>query len=125
MASPAGDIRIVRFTCPDVETARRIGRLVVDRRLAACANIIGGVMSVYRWMGEIAEDEEVLVELKSREEFVESLFTAIVSLHPYQQPAIEVIALDGAGRGVAAWIKAETGGEATVALPPEFKGGGG
>ena len=72
-------------------------------------------------MGEINEDNEVIVTMKTREDFVESLFTAIVANHPYQQPAIEVMALAGAGRGVAAWIRAETGGEGSTALPTGFK----
>lgn len=122
MSTKANDLRIVRFTCPDPETARRIALTVVERRLAACANLLPGVTAIYRWGGEICEDGEVLVELKTREEFVESLFTSIVALHPYQMPAIEVLAVEAAGRGVAAWVAAETGGEATVALPQGFKG---
>ena len=93
----------------------------VERRLAACANVVPGVRSIYRWMGEINEDSEVLLTLKTREDFVESLYTAIVANHPYQQPAIEVLALAGAGRGVAAWIRAETGGEDSTSLPKGFK----
>lgn len=122
MSSKVQDIRIVNVTCPDVETARKIGRLAVDRRLVACVNIFPGVQSIYRWMGEVCEDDEVFVSMKTREEFVELLFTAIVANHPYPQPAIEVLAVDSVGRGVAAWIKAETGGEATVSLPKGFKG---
>ena len=121
MSSKVQDIRIVNVTCPDVETARKIGRLAVDRRLVACVNIFPGVQSIYRWMGEVCEDDEVFVSMKTREEFVESLFTAIVANHPFQQPAIEVVALAGAGRGVAAWIRAETGGESSTALPKGFK----
>lgn len=121
MSKSVDDLRIVSVTCPDEATALTIARLVVDRRLAACANIVPGVRSVYRWMGEINEDSEVLVTMKTREDFVESLFTAIVANHPYQQPAIEVVALSGAGRGVAAWIRAETGGEDSTALPKSFK----
>ena len=122
MSKSVDDLRIVSVTCPDEATALAIARLVVDRRLAACANIVPGVRSVYRWMGEISEDNEVLLTMKTREDFVESLFTAIVANHPYPQPAIEVLAVDSVGRGVAAWIKAETGGEATVSLPKGFKG---
>ena len=121
MSKPVDDLRIVSVTCPDEATALAIARLVVERRLAACANNVPGVRSVYRWMGEINEDNEVLVTIKTREDFVESLFTAIVANHPYQQPAIEVLALAGAGRGVAAWIRAETGGEGSTTLPVSFK----
>lgn len=121
MSKSVDDLRIVTVTCPDEATALAIARLVVERRLAACANIVPGVRSVYRWMGEINEESEVIVTMKTREDFVESLFTAIVANHPYQQPAIEVVALADAGRGVAAWIRAETGGEDSTALPRTFK----
>lgn len=122
MSKEAQDIRTVNVTCPDEETARKIARLVVDRRLAACVNIFPNVFSVYRWMGEVTEENEVFVTIKTREEFVESLFTAIVANHPYPQPAIEVFGPVAVGRGVAAWIKAETGGEDSVALPKGFRG---
>ncbi|PIO97118.1 Divalent-cation tolerance protein CutA [uncultured Pleomorphomonas sp.] len=121
MSKSVDDLRIVSVTCPDEATALAIARLAVERRLAACANIVPGVRTVYRWMGEISEDSEVLLTLKTREDFVESLYTAIVATHPYQQPAIEVTALADAGRGVAAWIRAETGGEDSTALPKSFK----
>ncbi|MBS1182369.1 MAG: cutA [Proteobacteria bacterium] len=121
MSNSVDDLRIVSVTCPDEATALAIARLAVERRLAACANIVPGVRSVYRWMGEISEDNEVLLSLKTREDFVESLFTAIVANHPFQQPAIEVVALSGAGRGVAAWVRAETGGEGSTALPKTFR----
>lgn len=121
MPNSVDDLRIVSVTCPDEATALTIARLVVERRLAACANIVPGIRSIYRWMGEISEDNEVLVTMKTREDFVETLYTAIVANHPYQQPAIEVVALADAGRGVAAWIRAETGGEDSTALPASFK----
>ena len=116
MGGGAIDLRQVLVTCPDLETGRTIAREVVDRRLAACVNLIPGVTSIYRWGGEVAEDTEILLVMKTREEFVETLFTVVVALHPYEQPAIEVIPVVAAGRGVANWIKAETGGDATVAL---------
>jgi len=121
MSKSVDDLRIVSVTCPDEATALAIARLAVERRLAACANIVPGVRTVYRWMGEVSEDSEVLLTLKTREDFVESLFTAIVANHPYQQPAIEVMSLADAGRGVAAWIRAETGGEDSTALPKGFR----
>jgi len=117
MAQIDSDLRQVTVTCPDMESARKVAATVVGRRLAACVNIVPGVVSIYRWMGEISEDQEVLLLIKTREEFVESLFTAIVANHPYEQPAIEVLPIVHAGRGVEVWIRAETGGDETVSLP--------
>jgi len=121
MSKPASDLRLINVSCPDMDVAGRIARLLVDRRLAASVQIVPGVTTVIRWGGEVSEEAEVLLQIRSREEFVESIFTAVVANHPYQ-PVIDVLAIEHAGRGVAAWIRAETGGEATVALPKGFKG---
>ena len=107
MSKSVEDLRLVNVTCPVEATALAIGRLVVERRLAACANVVPGVRSIYRWMGEINEDSEVLLTLKTREDFVESLYTAIVANHPYQQPAMPVAATF-AGAGTAAAVSGST-----------------
>lgn len=117
MALSDSELRLVQVTCPDMETAERIGRLLVDRRLAACVNILPNVTSIYRWKGDVQRDDEVFAFIKTRDEFVESIFTAVVANHPYTQPSIEVLPIVAAGRGVARWIEAETGGDETVALP--------
>lgn len=117
MTATNSDLRLVTVTCPDLATAKAIARLLVDRRLAACVNIMPGVTSVYRWKGEVNEDEEVFLFAKTRDEFVETVFTAVVANHPYTQPSIEVLPIVAAGRGVARWIEAETGGDDTVSLP--------
>ncbi|MGH8211968.1 MAG: divalent-cation tolerance protein CutA [Rhodanobacteraceae bacterium] len=79
-------------TCPDAETAAKIGRAVVEERLAACVNRVAGVTSVYRWHGEIHEDAEVLLLIKTTREHIEALRARLVELHPYEVP--ELIALD-------------------------------
>lgn len=117
MTTGDSELRLVQVTCPDMDTAQKIGHALVQRKLAACVNILPGIVSVYRWKGEVNEDAEVLMMVKTREEFVESIFTAVVANHPYTQPTIEVLPIVAAGRGVAQWIEAETGGEDTVALP--------
>ena len=55
------DIRFIYITCPNRDEAERIGRALVDDRLAACVNVIDGMRSIYRWQGEVCEDDETVI----------------------------------------------------------------
>ena len=79
-------------TCPSEHTAERIARALVEERLAACVNRVAGVSSIYRWRGEVREDAEVLLLIKTTRECMEPLRARLVELHPYEVP--ELIALD-------------------------------
>ncbi|HEX7369763.1 MAG TPA: divalent-cation tolerance protein CutA [Rhodanobacteraceae bacterium] len=95
-------------TCPDAETATRIARVLVEERLAACVNRIPGIHSTYRWQGEIRDDAEILLLIKTTRERFDGLRARLAELHPYDVP--ELIALD-IGDGLPAyldWIGAET-----------------
>ncbi len=86
------DALLLLSTCPDSETAAQISRALVEERLAACVNCIPGLTSVYRWRGDIHEDGEVLLLIKSTRDRFESLHSRLIELHPYEVP--ELIALD-------------------------------
>lgn len=83
---------LIMSTCPDAETAVRIAHALVEERLAACVNRLPGVASTYRWQGEILDDAEVLLLIKTTRERFEALRARLVELHPYDVP--EVVALD-------------------------------
>ena len=89
---PAPDALLVLCTCPDGESARRIAGVLVEERLAACVNCLPGLTSVYRWKGEVHQDQETLLLIKTRRERFEAMRGRLVELHPYDVP--EVIALD-------------------------------
>ena len=101
-------LRIVTVTMPDAEAARSMARALVERRLCACVNILPGVISVYRWEGAVEEGAEVLAVIKTTAERLPDLFSAIGSLHPYDLPAIEAVAVVASGDGVADWVRSET-----------------
>lgn len=82
---------LVISTVPDQETAKAVAKALVEERLAACVNIVPNFGSVYRWQGEVVEDNEVMLLIKTRRERYAELETRIRSLHPYNLP--EVIAL--------------------------------
>ena len=99
----------VYATFADEEEARRIGRLCVEERLAACVNVLGAIHSVYRWQGKIDEAGEVAALFKTTAEGAEALIARIAELHSYDVPAAVVWPIADALRDYAAWVKDETG----------------
>ena len=98
---------VVLSTCASAEEAQRVARGLVEKRLAACVNIIPGVRSVYRWKDAIEDEEEVLLLIKTSRALLEELREEIERLHSYEVP--EVIALsvvDGSERYLA-WMNRE------------------
>lgn len=85
------EYRLVLSTCPDTETARAIGERLVADRLAACASLIPGLTSIYRWEGEIHRDPETLLLIKTTVARLDALMETLRRLHPYRVP--EIIAL--------------------------------
>lgn len=82
---------VVLCTCPDEAVAGDIARHLVSQQFAACVNLLPGLRSVYRWEGELQDDTEVQLVIKTTAEKFERLRLAIVDNHPYDTP--EVIAL--------------------------------
>ncbi|MGZ8283643.1 MAG: divalent-cation tolerance protein CutA, partial [Allosphingosinicella sp.] len=95
----------------DEAEARRIGRAMVEERLAACVNILGPCHSIYRWQGKIEEAGEVAAILKTRQDRAEALIARIAELHSYDQPAAVVWPIQSALEGYGAWLRAETADE--------------
>ena len=105
------ELRVVLCTAPP-EAAADIARAVVEPGLAACVNILPGVRSIYWWQGELCDDGESLLVIKTRAERVPALTDALLAAHPYDVP--EVIALPiGVAEGNPAylrWLIDETAG---------------
>ena len=90
------------------EEAERIGRSMVEQRLAACVNILGPCRSIYRWQGAVEEADEVAAIFKTRQAQVEPLMAAIHQLHSYDVPAIVSLPIAASHRGYLEWVIAET-----------------
>lgn len=96
--SPAGAIRylpamtdahcIVLCTVPDAATGETLARALVETRLAACVNILTGLTSVYRWQGQVQQDNELLLIAKTRRTCFTEICTTLRELHPYELPEI-------------------------------------
>ena len=88
--------------------ALRIGRAVVEERLAASANVIGGVSSIYWWQGRLEEADEVLLILKTRAELVAALIARVTQLHSYDCPAVVALPIAAGNPDYLRWIASET-----------------
>lgn len=101
---------VVLITTPSKEIAENIGRHLVEQKLAACANLITPILSIYSWKGEIQQDEETLVALKTRTNLVdEKLVAAVKAIHPYEVPEIIALPVQAGSRAYLDWVLAETG----------------
>ena len=87
------------------EEARRIGREMVERRLAACVNIFGPCLSIYRWQDEIEEAKEVAAIFKTRQDKASPLMAAIHLVHSYDVPAITVLPVAATHREFLDWVR--------------------
>jgi periplasmic divalent cation tolerance protein len=97
--------RVVAFsTVAKAEDAERIASELVERRLAACVNIVPGLVSVYRWKGAVERDTEVLLVMKTRGERLEALRQALVDLHPYEVPELVALPIVGGHPPYLAWL---------------------
>jgi periplasmic divalent cation tolerance protein len=91
------------------EEAERIGRAVVEERLAACVNILGPCRSIYRWQGAVESAGEVPAILKTRADFADALIARIAGLHSYDVPCIAVWPIDKLLLGYAGWVEQSVG----------------
>jgi len=99
---------VVLITCPNRRAAEAIGRTLVEERLAACANIMPGLTSIYRWQGKICRDSEVLVLLKTRRSCFPTLTRRVRQLHPYTVPEIVALPVVLGSPTYLAWVADST-----------------
>ncbi len=98
------DKRLVLTACSSPEEARRIANDLVERRLAACVNIVPQIESVYRWKGEVESAPEWLLVIKTTAGAFEQLRDAIVKLHSYDVPECIEIPIEDGNQAYLDWI---------------------
>lgn len=96
---------LVITTLPDEDSARRVAATLVERRLAACVNILPAGTSVYEWQGEIHEDPEHVLLIKTTEDRYPQLQAALLELHPYELPEIVAAQITRGLPKFIQWIK--------------------
>lgn len=91
-------------TAPSMEEARKIGHHVVENKIAACANLISEINSIYRWKGKIEEDMEVLLLIKTGEEKSDEVIAAIEEIHSYDTPECIGFKIDKGSKKYLKWL---------------------
>lgn len=101
---------VVLTTCGNDEDAERLARLLVERRLAACVNTVGGVTSTYRWRGEVHRDQETLLIIKTTAEQFGALEQTLRSESKYELPEVIALPVPAGSAAYLGWL-AESVGE--------------
>ncbi len=99
---------IILTNVPDEPTAHAIARMLVERRLAACVNILPAVRSVYQWQGALEDTSEVAMLIKSTQARYTELEAAIRAIHPYDLPEIVALPIVAGLPNYLDWIAIET-----------------
>ncbi len=95
-------------TCPDDATAGQLARSLVEERLAACVNRLPLTASTYRWQGQITEEAEVLLLIKTSQALYPKLAARVLELHPYSVPELIVVPIDQGLPDYLAWVLTQT-----------------
>ena len=95
---------IILNTCPDINIAEALASALVEKKLAACVNILPGITSVYSWQGKIEKGKEVLLVIKTRRECYESVEALIREQHPYELPEVVSVSIEKALPEYLSWI---------------------
>ena len=109
MTAQRTDVVTVIMTAPDAKTAEMLGHTLVSERLAACANVVPKIVSMYWWDGELQRDDEAMVILKTVQQRAEALEARAVVLHPYSVPEVLVLAVSGGHAPYLDWVGNEVG----------------
>ena len=95
---------IVFVTVPTGDDGRAIAQALVREKLAACVNILPGIRSIYTWEGEVCEDEEVLLIIKTRADLFKTLSNFVQEIHPYDVPEVIAVPLAVGAEAYLNWI---------------------
>lgn len=106
------DHRLVLTTCHSAEVADQLASTLVERRLAACVNVIPSVSSTYRWAGKIERENEVLLIIKTSETEVAAIEATVKAVSGYDLPELVAVDISGGSADYLAWVAASVGEEA-------------
>jgi len=108
MKKLSGQVLVILVTAMNQKEAVRIGEEMVNEKLAACANIIPRIQSIYRWKGKVIKAQEVLLILKSTRPRYRALEKAIRAMHTYEIPEIIALPVKGGLDQYIGWVRSET-----------------
>ena len=114
IGSLAYDLAMVYVTVPSRDEGKKIAQALVSEELAACVNIVPGLESIYVWEGEINEDAEELLLIKTKGELVPRVTERVQKLHPYSECEVVAVPIVGGSSSYIQWVK-----DSTMALSKE------
>jgi len=95
---------VALVTVPSTDVGTEVAHTLLDRKLAACVNIIPTMTSLYTWEGEVCADEEVLLIIKTTKSAFDELASAVKEIHPYDVPEIIAVPLTAGSKDYLDWI---------------------
>ena len=101
-------VNVVFSTCPDAATAQRLAAGLVESRLAACVNIVPGLVSVYRWQNAVQQDSECLMIIKAAAARLDALTEWLQTHHPYELPEIVAVPVTAGLQSYLDWVSGQT-----------------
>lgn len=99
---------LIYVTASGEEEAKKIGRALVESRLAACANVIPAITSIYHWQGKVEEGQEASLLLKTTDDKVPAVIAKVREIHSYTCPCVVALPIMGGNPDFLAWIATET-----------------
>ncbi len=99
---------LVLCTAPDAEAGATLARGLVDAKLAACVNVVPGLRSIYVWRGEVHDESEVQLLIKSRRARFEALRDWVKEHHPYEVPELIAIPIEAGSKDYLEWLQEQT-----------------
>ncbi len=106
--SASNEVALIYTTFPSLEEAKSVSRQIVEGKLAACANIIPQMLSIYEWENSLEEASEVVVLYKTTRANCNGLIARVTELHSYDIPAVLVCDVNGGNAEFLNWIKKQT-----------------
>ena len=99
---------LIYSTFPDAVLAETAGRALVGQSLCGCVNILPAMTSIYRWEGAVETASEAVLIIKTRTGLVQDVMAAVSAIHPYELPALVVLAVEGGLASYLDWIVSST-----------------
>ncbi len=100
---------VIFITAPNENEAAKIARSLVEARLAACVNIIKNIRSIYTWQGNVEDDAETLMIVKTQKSLFDALSAKVKEIHSYEVPEIIALPIIEGAEDYLKWLKESTG----------------
>lgn len=99
---------VIFITTGSLDEAKKIGQVLVEEKLAACANILSPIRSIYRWQGKICDDKEALIILKTKKKLFKQVEKRVKALHSYKVPEVISMPITEGSEKYLSWLNKET-----------------